>query len=132
MTSGGSLGELRAANLALVTSILEQSGPLSRADLMRRTGLANAAGRYGLKSWGNVRLERLLADPPELLLGGQAAPGQPTWADRVGRHPALAAIAGRMQRDVLPEKLMYCGGPVFLPAVERLAAARDRYLGRKG
>ncbi len=39
---GGSLGELRAANLALVTSILEQAGPVSRADLMRRTGLSRS------------------------------------------------------------------------------------------
>jgi iron complex transport system substrate-binding protein len=100
-------------------------------ELMRRVGLENVAGRYGLKGWGNVRLERLLADPPELLLGSEAAPGQPTWADRVGRHAALAAIAGRMKRDVLPEKLLFCGGPVFIPAVQRLAAVRDRYLGRR-
>lgn len=42
MAHGGSLGELRAANLALVISILEQAGPMSRADLMRRTGLSRS------------------------------------------------------------------------------------------
>lgn len=99
-------------------------------ELMRRTGLTNAADRYGLKKWGNVRLEALIADPPELLLGGEAAPGAPTWADRIGHHPALAALSGRMRRDVLPENLLLCGGSVFIPAVQRLAAARDRYLAR--
>ncbi len=42
MAHGGSLGGLRAANLALVVSILEQAGSLSRADLMRRTGLSRS------------------------------------------------------------------------------------------
>ena len=42
MAHGGSLGELRAANLALVSSIIEQAGSLSRADLMRRTGLSRS------------------------------------------------------------------------------------------
>ncbi|HTI67086.1 MAG TPA: helical backbone metal receptor [Caulobacteraceae bacterium] len=100
-------------------------------ELMRRTGLANAADRYGLRKWGNVRLENLVADPPELLLGGQAAADRPTWADRLGHHPALAAISGRMARDVLPESLFLCGGSVFIPAVQRLAAVRDRYLAHR-
>lgn len=42
MAYGGSLGGLRAANLALVLSILEQAGSLSRADLMRQTGLSRS------------------------------------------------------------------------------------------
>ncbi|MDI6911565.1 ROK family transcriptional regulator [Nocardioides sp.] len=42
MAHGGSLGELRAANLALVIAIIEQAGSLSRADLMRRTGLSRS------------------------------------------------------------------------------------------
>ena len=97
-------------------------------ELLRRTGFTNAAGRYGLKQWGNLRLENLIADPPELLLGGQTAAGAPTWADRIGRHPALSAVSGRMRRDVLSESLLLCGGSVFIPAVQRLAAIRDRYL----
>ena len=97
-------------------------------ELMRRTGLDNAAARYGLRQWGNVRLENLLADPPQLLLGGQASEGAPTWADRIGHHPALATISARMRRDVVPETLLMCGGSTFIPAVRRLAAARDRYL----
>ena len=101
------------------------------SELMRRAGLANAAGRYGLKRWGNLRLEQLIADPPELLLGGQVTAGAPTWADRVGRHPALAAVSGRMARDVVPESLLLCGGSVFIQAMQRFAAARDRHLARR-
>ncbi len=97
-------------------------------ELLDRTGFINAAGRYGMKKWGNLRLEQLLADPPDLLIGGQATLGAPTWADRVGRHPALASIAGRMRRDTAPEGLLLCGGSVFIAAAARLAAVRERYL----
>ncbi len=98
-------------------------------ELLARTGFENAAGRYGLKRWGNLRLEQLLADPPDLLISGQRMDGAPVWADRIGKHPALRSIAGRMRRDIVPEGLLFCGGAVFIPAVARLAAVRDRYLG---
>lgn len=97
-------------------------------ELLTRAGFENAAGRYGLKRWGNLRLEQLLADPPDLLISGQRMDGAPVWADRIGKHPAFKSIAGRMRRDVVPEGLLYCGGAVFIPAVARLAAVRDRYL----
>lgn len=96
--------------------------------LLTRVGFENAAGRYGLKQWGNVRLERLLADPPDLLISGQRMDGAPVWADRIGKHPALKSIAGRMRHDTVPEGLLYCGGAVFIPALARLTAVRDRYL----
>lgn len=97
-------------------------------DLLTRAGFENAAGRYGLKRWGMLRLEQLLADPPDLIIGGQTMADAPTWADRIGRHPALKAISGRMRRDVVAEGLFFCGGAVFIPAMARLAAVRERYL----
>ncbi len=97
-------------------------------ELLTRAGFENAAGRYGLKRWGNMRLEQLLADPPDLLISGQRMNGAPVWADRIGKHPALKSIAGRMRQDIVPEGLLYCGGAVFIPALARLTAVRDRYL----
>ncbi|MGA0602744.1 ABC transporter substrate-binding protein [Caulobacter sp. KR2-114] len=93
-------------------------------EVMGRAGLVNAAARYGVSRWGNVSLERLLADPPQLLLAGQPAPNAPTWADRVSSHPALRSLAGRMTRVTFPERLAYCGGPVLIETVAALAAAR--------
>lgn len=93
-------------------------------ELMTRTGFDNVASRYGLKSWGYIPLERLLADPPEVLLVGEASPGARSWADRVMTHPALKSVAGRMRQATIPERLMFCGGPVIIPAVAALAASR--------
>jgi iron complex transport system substrate-binding protein len=98
-------------------------------EMMRRAGFVNVAERYGLKKWGNVSLERLLDDPPEVLLAGQAAPNAPTWAERILNHPALASIAPRMSRAVFPERLLYCGGPALIDTAAALAAARRQILG---
>jgi iron complex transport system substrate-binding protein len=98
-------------------------------EMMRRAGFVNVAERYGLKKWGNVSLEHLLDDPPEVLLAGQSAPNAPTWAERILNHPALASVAPRMTRAVFPERLLYCGGPVLIDTAAALAAARRQILG---
>lgn len=101
------------------------SGPGTLVDeMMARAGFANAASRYGLKMTGNVSLERLIADPPDVLLAGVDDPGQPDWLDRALRHPALKAVGPRMYRAVFPRRLMNCGGPVLIEAAGVLADAR--------
>lgn len=98
-------------------------------EMMRRTGFVNVAARYGLGRWGNIGLEQILADPPQVLLAGQVAEGAPTWADRVLSHPALEAISGVMRREVFPQRLLYCGGPVLIETAQALARARRNVLG---
>lgn len=97
-------------------------------EMMTRCGLENVAARYGISWWGNVALERLVADPPQLLLAGSVSAGAPSWAERVLSHPALKAVEGRMARMDFPEALLYCGGPVLLKTAAALKAARLAYL----
>jgi iron complex transport system substrate-binding protein len=99
-------------------------------EMLRRAGFANAASRYGLKQSANVPLERLIADPPDVLLAGAPYPGAPTWAERVVRHPALARVSTRMHRAAFPERLLYCGGPVLIDTAAALVRAREQALGR--
>jgi iron complex transport system substrate-binding protein len=106
------------------------AGPHTLVDeMMTLAGFDNAARRYGLKSWGNVPLELLLADPPEVLLVGEPAPGARSWADRVMTHPALGALKGRMKQARFPERLLYCGGPVLIESAQAMARARAEILG---
>ena len=100
-------------------------------EMLRRTGFDNAAARYGLERTGPVPLERLLADPPDVLLAGQRRPGAPTWADRVLEHPALRGLEGRVHRAVFPQRLLNCGGPVLIEAAAALARAREDALARR-
>lgn len=108
------------------------TGPDTMMDeMMRRCGLDNAVTRYGLRRTGNVPLELLVANPPDLLLAGQAKPGAPTWADRVSRHPALVRVATRMHRATFPQQLTFCGGPVLIQTAAMLALARDQALAKR-
>jgi iron complex transport system substrate-binding protein len=105
------------------------SGPGTLVDdLLGRTGFSNAIVRYGIRRTSNVPLERLIADPPQVLLRGVEYPGQPGWGGRVMSHPALARIRSRMRIVTFPERLMYCGGPNLIEAAGLLAAARRRAL----
>lgn len=106
------------------------SGPGTLMDeLLRRAGLINAITRYGFTRSQSVPLERLVADPPELLLSGEVAPGTPGWAQRIMEHPALAHLARRMHRAAFPERLLFCGGPVMIESIAALAAARRSVVG---
>lgn len=101
-------------------------------EMMTRCGLDNAAARYGLKRTGNVPLELLVADPPDVLLAAESEPGAPTWADRISNHPALARVAGRMHRATFPQQLTFCGGPVLIRTAQMLAKVRREALDMRG
>ncbi len=109
------------------------SGPGTLMDeMMRRAGLENAAERYGLTQSMTLPLERLIADPPDVLLAGEAYPGAPSWAERVVAHPALKAVAGDMRRAIFPQRLLFCGGPVLIQTAAVLRRARDAVVARPG
>jgi iron complex transport system substrate-binding protein len=98
-------------------------------EMMTRTGFVNLADRYGLTWWSNVLLERVVADPPVVLLAGEMRPDMPAWADRVLRHPALRAMEPKMTRAAFPDRLLFCGGPVLIESAAALAKARKHATG---
>lgn len=115
---------------APLTALIYQSGGVVAPrgtmmdEMMRRAGFENAAPRYGLDRAGAVPLERLIADPPDVLLAGQLRPGAPTWADRVLAHPAMARLKGRTYRAAFPQRLTFCGGPVLIDTARMLSKVR--------
>ncbi len=121
-----------------LTALIYQAGGFAVArgtlmdEMMRLAGFENAASRYGLTRTGNVPLENLIADPPDVLLAAQGEPGAPTWADRILAHPALRKVAHRMHRVAFPQQLTFCGGPVLIAAAAMLASARQATLQARG
>jgi iron complex transport system substrate-binding protein len=87
------------------------------SELMRRSGFTNASAARGMGQADYLSLERLLSDPPQVLLVAGSERGQ--------HHPVLARLP-QMQRASFDPALLYCGGPTIVRAVERLAAIRDR------
>ena len=90
------------------------------SDLLGRTGFTSFTARKGMRQADLLPLERMLADPPRLILSA----GDPrSEEDRLLRHPALAALR-ETRREAYPSALLWCGGPTVIKAAERLARIR--------
>jgi iron complex transport system substrate-binding protein len=101
------------------------SGPGSLADAaLAAAGFRNAATGYRPMRGGQVPLEALLADPPDLLVLS-SAPGEyrTALADNL-RHPAIAILRRQHASIELPWRHWLCGTPHIMDAMEKLAAAR--------
>lgn len=98
------------------------------SEMMNHAGFDNMAGRYRVGKWGNIPLERILSDPPEVLLSSHSGPAAKTWGERMMQHPALSALSDRMAQVSFDEKLLYCGGPVLIKTANALKQARVQAL----
>lgn len=89
-------------------------------DMLRTSGFHNMSADYGLKIWDVLPLEQLVARPPKVLLtmGGVDA------SDRMLGHPVLRSLEGRVAVRAWPQRLLNCGGPTIIEAVNRLALVR--------
>ena len=97
------------------------------ADLLRRTGFANAAAARGLGQADYLPLERVLADPPAVILAAGGRDGE----DRLLGHPVLAQLPAT-RRVPFDSALLWCGGPTIVRAAQRLAAVRREVAAGEG
>ncbi|MHA7818684.1 MAG: ABC transporter substrate-binding protein [Erythrobacter sp.] len=88
------------------------------AQIIREEGFSNYAAERGLRQADHVPLERIVSDPPEVLLVAGDSAGQ--------RHPALANLNIRMVAAFDP-RLFYCGGRSIIEARERLSLLRESF-----
>lgn len=79
-------------------------------DMLVRMGYENAAADYGVANLDNLRLERLIADPPDIVF---AAPDVTLFS-----HPALAALD--IERRPFPRRLSWCAGPTMVAMAQAL------------
>lgn len=89
-------------------------------DLLRSSGFRNLSHSYGLQQWDVLPLERLVATPPRVLLTNAASAQE----DPMLGHPVLRPLAGRVAVRHFPERLLNCGGPTIIAALNHLTAIR--------
>ncbi len=87
------------------------------AQLLAHTGFSSLSAARGLGQGAYLPLERVLTDPPRVIL---AAGGE-----RMLSHPALRELEG-VRYEQFDPALLYCGGPTIIRAVKRLHTIRDR------
>jgi iron complex transport system substrate-binding protein len=101
------------------------SGPGSLADAaLAAAGLRNMSAAYRLTRGGQVSLETLVAEPPDLLVLSTNSDEYRTVLAENLRHPALRKLRQQHPSLMLPWRYWLCGTPHVAEAAERLAQAR--------
>jgi iron complex transport system substrate-binding protein len=99
-------------------------------EIMTRAGMDNVAAQLGIDSYGIVPLETVVTSNLDIIIVGASRDGPPAMAMEILRHPVLGKAAARITVVDLPMRLLACGGPTVVEAVERLRNVVD-IVGRK-
>lgn len=91
-------------------------------DVLTRLGLVNVAAEQGHGGWGAYPLERIITDPPDVLLLGYFEQQPPPGASAYARHPLLQDLLARLPTVQVPSRLWGCGGLELVGAAEAIAA----------
>lgn len=94
-------------------------------------GFANLAAEAGLEGGGTLPMERLLMLAPDLVIAGQAYPGQ-TRAEAVLDHPAMRGLRAHHARGTMADAEWVCGTPHVLGALARLVALHPQLAPHEG
>ncbi|MGB0920613.1 MAG: ABC transporter substrate-binding protein [Alphaproteobacteria bacterium] len=104
------------------------TGPGSlRDDLMQLAGLTNLATAHGIKAYGRLSLEQILALKPDILIHVPYAPNRPALAEDIFRHPAFDPWRQSGRLITIPTATFNCGTPRALMAAKLMRDAADRW-----
>jgi iron complex transport system substrate-binding protein len=94
-------------------------------EIMTRAGWKNLATEIGMKGYGNLPLESLVRNPPDLLIFDNSTRDTNSRAQQLLNHPALKKIQEH-QSIKLPSHLWLCATPNLIDTIEQLAALPPR------
>ncbi len=86
-------------------------------ELMTLAGLRNVAAAEGLDRWGSLAMETLLRSAPQLLIFNGYRIDEPSLANSVLQHPALARLRESVAVTTIPTRYWACGLPQSLDSV---------------
>jgi len=107
------------------------SGPVTE-EILARAGLVDVAAEMGMTRSGEIPVELVVADPPQLLLLSAADP-RTSLATLELHHPALQTLSGRTAIAAISLTPLACPGPWSADVLRPLLAAADeaRQLARR-
>jgi iron complex transport system substrate-binding protein len=92
-------------------------------ELLTLAGLRNVAAEQGLDRWGSLSMEALLRSAPELIVLTGYRLAQPSLANLVLDHPALARLRAHRRTATVPAAYWACGLPQSLDSAVLLQRA---------
>ena len=93
------------------------------ATLMKLAGIRNVAAEQGLDRWGSLSMETLLRSRPQLLVVTRYRQNEPSLANAVLAHPALASMSARHETTNVRAAYWACGLPASLDSSAELEQA---------
>lgn len=95
-------------------------------DIMTKEGFINAAPEFGVKNWGQINIEELVAHPPDVfIIAEDNQKGSVT--EKTLHHPALYNKNLNIKYAVFPNQYGYCGGAVIPKLALYLKNIRNDY-----
>ena len=94
------------------------------ADILDHAGFRLPGTSSRWRGYNHLPLERLIADPPDVLIIDNSYEDSPTLAQSLLGHPVLSRLGEGTLRVKLPNRLWLCGTPDVVRAVELLADVR--------
>ncbi|GAA0746835.1 ABC transporter substrate-binding protein [Sphingomonas sp. ABOLD] len=114
----------KAPALLWIGGNLVTGGQTLLDDLMTTTGFSNQAAHYGLTHTGHLPMERVIADPPRVMLAPEGAGHDSDSRAAILRKRAIAETGLKVTQAQFARQLVNCGGPVIPAALARLAEIR--------
>lgn len=108
-----------------INSLASGEGSLVN-EVLGQAGFDNLARNVRLGPAGQLPLEALIADPPDVIVRANAASDFRTVLGDNLRHPAFRALEATRPSVHIPMNEWLCGTPHIVQAVERLAIAREQ------
>ena len=93
-------------------------------ELLTRSGFVNRSRSYGLSAWDMLPMERLIADPPDIILSDALASAAQGGGDLGAGARRLTQISAV---EPFGQELLYCAGPNLIAASRRLQAIASAY-----
>ncbi|HET7609422.1 MAG TPA: ABC transporter substrate-binding protein [Gammaproteobacteria bacterium] len=92
-------------------------------ELLTLAGFRNVAAERGLDRWGSLSMEALLRSAPDVIVLTGYRSAQPSLANAVLEHPALAALGATQRTVTVQTALWACGLPGSIEAAAMLQRA---------
>ena len=102
------------------------------ADVLDHAGFRMPGTGSRWQGYSHLPLERLIADPPDVLIIDNSYEDSPTLAQNLLGHPVLSRLGERTLRVKVPNRLWLCGTPDVVGAVELLADIRLTRISLRG
>lgn len=96
-------------------------------ELMTLAGWYNIARDFSIEGYGRIGLEELLQARPQQMIVSDYAPGTRSLGQAYMQHPVLQQLFRDRKPLALDTRLLICGGPMNLVALEQLVKARHAF-----